>query len=148
MSDFATFTLCGTVVMEPQALGNFANGRAYDASRFAVKVCKPARDGGGQATAETVEIDAWGSVQQQLHGAYVGCAVLVHGALCARTSQQGRTFLSLRASAVRVLGGSGMVSRPDSADNRQAYERQQASCGQMGQRSGEVDRLADNDIPF
>lgn len=104
MSDFATFTLCGTVVNEPQPLSNFATGRTYDAMRFAVKVCKPARDG-GQTTVETVEIDAWGNVRQQLCGAHAGCAVLVHGALCARTTQQGRSFLSLRASAVRVLGG-------------------------------------------
>lgn len=141
MSDFATFTLCGTLAGEPQPLGHFANGRSYDASRFAVKVCKPARDG-GQAVAETVEVDAWGGVQQQLHGVHAGCAVLVHGALCARTSQQGRTFLSLRASAVRVLGGSPAVSRPGSAGNREA------ACGRIGQRSGEVGQLADNDIPF
>lgn len=141
MSDFATFTLCGTVVTEPQTLGNFANGRAYDASRFAVKVTKPARDG-GQPPFETVEIDAWGGAQQQLHGVHVGCAVLVHGALCARTSQQGRTFLSLRASAVRVLWGIPTDSRPAAPDNRRV------SCGQMGQRSGDVDHLADNDIPF
>lgn len=127
MSDFATFTLCGTVSSEPKELSHFSTGCTYDAKRFSVRICKPARDG-SKATVENVEIDAWGNVQQQLSGAHVGCAVLVHGAVCARVTQQGRSWLSLRASAVRVLGGSDRVS-PSAPLPAEA-------------------QLADEDIPF